>query len=92
METGNSVRLVCKVVECNVLQILKADLELKRPTMDRLCSLVQELLSHIKNKQASGRLEAWLERIAQRWDKLVQSLQLTSNKVILCRKNNTTKG
>ncbi|XP_062866503.1 dystrophin isoform X2 [Trichomycterus rosablanca] len=63
------------------LAILKADLELKRPTMDKLCSLVQDLLSNIKNKQASERLEARLERIAQRWDKLVQSLQLTSNKL-----------
>ncbi|XP_076838749.1 dystrophin isoform X3 [Brachyhypopomus gauderio] len=62
------------------LAILKAELELKRQTMDKLCSLVQDLLSNIKNKEASGRLEAKLENFAQRWDKLVQSLQLASTK------------
>uniref|UniRef100_A0A671LE11 Dystrophin-like n=1 Tax=Sinocyclocheilus anshuiensis TaxID=1608454 RepID=A0A671LE11_9TELE len=63
------------------LAILKADLELKRQTMDKLCSLVQDLLTNIKSKEATGKLEAKLERFAQRWDKLVQSLQLTSTKV-----------
>uniref|UniRef100_A0A673GN65 Dystrophin-like n=1 Tax=Sinocyclocheilus rhinocerous TaxID=307959 RepID=A0A673GN65_9TELE len=63
------------------LAILKADLELKRQTMDKLCSLVQDLLTNIKSKEAAGKLEAKLERFAQRWDKLVQSLQLTSTKV-----------
>ncbi|KAI4901901.1 hypothetical protein NFI96_022255 [Prochilodus magdalenae] len=62
------------------LTILKAELELKRQTMDKLCSLVQDLLSNIKNKEAAGKLEAKLERFAQRWDKLVQSLNLTSTK------------
>ncbi|XP_043091945.1 dystrophin isoform X2 [Puntigrus tetrazona] len=62
------------------LAILKADLELKRQTMDKLCSLVQDLLTNIKSKEAAGKLEAKLERFAQRWDKLVQSLQLTSTK------------
>ncbi|XP_022530476.2 dystrophin isoform X3 [Astyanax mexicanus] len=62
------------------LAILKADLELKRQTMDKLCSLVQDLLTNIKNKEAAGKLEARLERFAQRWDKLVQSLNLTSTK------------
>lgn len=64
-------------------QILKADLELKRQTMDKLCSLVQDLLTNIKSKEAAGKLEAKLERFAQRWDKLVQSLQLTSTKVVM---------
>lgn len=62
-------------------QILKADIELKRQTMDKLCSLVQDLLSSMRNKQASEKLEAKLEKFAQRWDKLIQSLQLTSSKV-----------
>uniref|UniRef100_A0A8C2FZ28 Dystrophin n=1 Tax=Cyprinus carpio TaxID=7962 RepID=A0A8C2FZ28_CYPCA len=60
--------------------ILKADLELKRQTMDKLCSLVQDLLTNIKSKEAAGKLEAKLERFAQRWDKLVQSLHHTSTK------------
>ncbi|XP_058236880.1 dystrophin isoform X2 [Hemibagrus wyckioides] len=63
------------------LAILKADMELKRQTMDKLCSLVQDLLSSIRNKQASEKLEAKLEKTTQRWDKLVQSLQLTSTKL-----------
>uniref|UniRef100_A0AAY5ESK3 Dystrophin n=1 Tax=Electrophorus electricus TaxID=8005 RepID=A0AAY5ESK3_ELEEL len=62
------------------VSILKAELELKRQTMDKLCSLVQELLSNVKNKEAAGRLEARLEKFAQRWDKLMQSLQLTNTK------------
>ncbi|KTF92392.1 hypothetical protein cypCar_00018565, partial [Cyprinus carpio] len=48
--------------------------------MDKLCSLVQDLLTNIKSKEAAGKLEAKLERFAQRWDKLVQSLHLTSTK------------
>lgn len=63
-------------------QILKADIELKRQTMDKLCSLVQDLLSSIRNKQASEKLEAKLEKFAQRWDKLVQKLQLVTSKVM----------
>ncbi|KAK3510935.1 hypothetical protein QTP70_027830, partial [Hemibagrus guttatus] len=63
------------------LAILKADIELKRQTMDKLCSLVQDLLSSIRNKQASEKLEAKLEKSTQRWDKLIQSLQLTSTKL-----------
>lgn len=51
--------------------------------MDKLCSLVQDLLTNIKSKEAAGKLEAKLERFAQRWDKLVQSLQLTSTKVVM---------
>ncbi|XP_073722267.1 dystrophin isoform X1 [Misgurnus anguillicaudatus] len=67
-------------VNLRKLAILKADLELKRQTMDKLCALVQDLLTNIKNKDAAGKLEAKLERFAQRWDKLVQSLQLTNTK------------
>ncbi|XP_047659645.1 dystrophin isoform X2 [Tachysurus fulvidraco] len=63
------------------LTILKADIELKRQTMDKLCSLIQDLLSNIRNKQASEKLEAKLETFTERWDKLVQSLQLTSTKL-----------
>lgn len=51
--------------------------------MDKLCSLVQDLLTKIKSKEAAGKLEAKLERFAQRWDKLVLSLQLTSTKVVM---------
>jgi len=51
--------------------------------MDKLCSLVQDLLTNIKSKEAAGKLEAKLERFAQRWDKLVQSLQLASTKVVM---------
>lgn len=65
-----------------IIQILKADIELKRQIMDKLCSLLQDLLSSIRNKQASEKLEAKLEKTTQRWDKLVQSLQLTSTKVM----------
>uniref|UniRef100_A0A8C2CPE0 Dystrophin n=1 Tax=Cyprinus carpio TaxID=7962 RepID=A0A8C2CPE0_CYPCA len=77
----NPSRLYCRLMF--VPQILKADLELKRQTMDKLCSLVQDLLTNIKSKEAAGKLEAKLERFAQRWDKLVQSLHLTSTKVVM---------
>lgn len=63
------------------LQTLKADLELKRPTMDKLCSMSQDLLSSVKNKEVASKLEARLDSFAQRWDRLVQSLELSSSQV-----------
>uniref|UniRef100_A0A8C7KYF3 Dystrophin n=1 Tax=Oncorhynchus kisutch TaxID=8019 RepID=A0A8C7KYF3_ONCKI len=49
------------------------DLEMKRPTMDKLCSLCQDLVSSVKNKEVAHKLEARLESFAQRWDKLAQT-------------------
>ncbi|KTG32006.1 hypothetical protein cypCar_00017103, partial [Cyprinus carpio] len=46
--------------------------------MDKLCSLVQDLLTNIKSKEAAGKLEAKLERFAQRWDKLFSTIVTTS--------------
>ncbi|XP_061571903.1 dystrophin isoform X2 [Cololabis saira] len=57
------------------LSVVKADLEAKHPTMDKLCSLSQDLLSSIKNKEVASKLEARLDSFAQRWDRLVQSLE-----------------
>ncbi|XP_035481958.2 dystrophin isoform X3 [Scophthalmus maximus] len=63
------------------LATLKADLELKRPTMDKLCSMSQDLLSSVKNKEVASKLEARLDSFAQRWDRLVQSLELSSSQL-----------
>ena len=62
-------------------QTVKADLEVKRPTMDKLCSMSQDLLSSVKNKEVASKLEARLDSFAQRWDRLVQSLEMSSSLV-----------
>ncbi|XP_056882091.1 dystrophin isoform X5 [Takifugu flavidus] len=59
------------------LTTVKADLEAKRPTMDKLCSMSQDLLSSVKNKEVASKLEARLDSFAQRWDRLIQSLELS---------------
>ncbi|KAJ8003692.1 hypothetical protein DPEC_G00150960 [Dallia pectoralis] len=63
--------------------MVKADLEMKRKTMDKLCSLCQDLLCSVKNKEVAHKLEARLESFAQRWDKLVQSLEMRSSQISL---------
>ncbi|XP_069495183.1 dystrophin isoform X3 [Ambystoma mexicanum] len=63
------------------LAILKAELEMKRQTMDKLCLLSQNLLSAVKNKEVAQKLEARLENFAQRWDALVQKLENTSMQI-----------
>lgn len=62
-------------------QTVKADLEVKRPAMDKLCSMSQDLLSSVKNKEVASKLEARLDSFAQRWDRLVQSLEMSSSQV-----------
>uniref|UniRef100_A0A7N6BWN2 Dystrophin n=1 Tax=Anabas testudineus TaxID=64144 RepID=A0A7N6BWN2_ANATE len=63
------------------LAMVKADLEAKRPTMDKLCSMSQDLLSSVKNKEVANKLEARLDSFAQRWDRLVQSLEMSSSQI-----------
>ncbi|KAM6958012.1 dystrophin isoform 1-T1 [Tautogolabrus adspersus] len=63
------------------LATVKADLELKRPTMDKLCSMSQDLLSSVKNKEVASKLEARLDSFAQRWDRLIQSLEMSSSQL-----------
>ncbi|XP_028281420.1 dystrophin isoform X2 [Parambassis ranga] len=63
------------------LATVKTELEVKRPTMDKLCSMSQDLLSSVKNKEVANKVEARLESFAQRWDKLIQSLELSSSQL-----------
>ncbi|XP_049425588.1 dystrophin isoform X1 [Epinephelus fuscoguttatus] len=63
------------------LATVKADLEVKRPTMDKLCSMSQDLLSSVKNKEVANKLEARLDSFAQRWDRLIQSLEMSSSQL-----------
>lgn len=62
-------------------QAVKADLEVKRPAMDKLCSMSQDLLSSVKNKDVASKLEARLDNLAQRWDRLIQGLEMSSSQV-----------
>uniref|UniRef100_A0A3P8NXL4 Dystrophin n=1 Tax=Astatotilapia calliptera TaxID=8154 RepID=A0A3P8NXL4_ASTCA len=59
------------------LTTLKADLDVKRPTMDKLCSMSQDLLSSVKNREVASKLEARLDSFAQRWEQLVQILEMS---------------
>ncbi|XP_004086056.1 dystrophin isoform X2 [Oryzias latipes] len=63
------------------LSMLKAELEAKHPTMDRLCSMSQDLLSSVKNKDVANKLEARLDTFAQRWDALVQGLDMNMSQL-----------
>ncbi|KAI9525953.1 hypothetical protein NQZ68_002501 [Dissostichus eleginoides] len=63
------------------LAMVKAELEVKRPTMDKLCSMSQDLLSSVKNKEVASKLEARLDNFAQRWDRLIQSLEMSSSQL-----------
>ncbi|XP_034461343.1 dystrophin isoform X11 [Hippoglossus hippoglossus] len=63
------------------LAMVKADLEVKRPTMDKLCSMSQDLLCSVKNKDVANKLEARLDSFAQRWDRLIQSLEMSSSQL-----------
>ncbi|XP_045850502.1 dystrophin isoform X9 [Meles meles] len=63
------------------LAALKTDLEKKKQTMDKLCSLNQDLLSALKNTLVAQKMEAWLDNFAQRWDNLVQKLEKSSAQI-----------
>ncbi|XP_070639566.1 dystrophin isoform X8 [Bos indicus] len=63
------------------LAVLKTDLEKKKQTMDKLCSLNQDLLSTLKNTLVAQKMEAWLDNFAQRWDNLVQKLEKSSTQI-----------
>ncbi|XP_033837659.2 dystrophin isoform X13 [Periophthalmus magnuspinnatus] len=67
-----------EIVACQrKLSMLKSELEVKRPTMDKLCSMSQDLLSSVKDKDMACKLEARLDSLAQRWERLLQSLDLS---------------
>ncbi|XP_072296331.1 dystrophin isoform X3 [Eucyclogobius newberryi] len=66
------------IVACQQkLTMIKSELDVKRPTMDKLCSMSQDLLSSVKNKDVACKLEARLDSFAQRWDRLLQSLEIS---------------
>ncbi|XP_029306035.1 LOW QUALITY PROTEIN: dystrophin [Cottoperca gobio] len=79
IKTSNLKDQVEMVTCLRRLATVKADLEVKRPTMDKLCSMSQDLLSSVKNKEVASKLEARLDSFAQRWDRLVQSLETSSS-------------
>uniref|UniRef100_A0A673BKJ7 Dystrophin n=1 Tax=Sphaeramia orbicularis TaxID=375764 RepID=A0A673BKJ7_9TELE len=81
IKTSN-VKDQAEMVAClRRLATVKGELEVKRPTMDKLCSMSQDLLSSVKNKEVASKLEARLDSFAQRWDRLVQSLEMSSSQV-----------
>uniref|UniRef100_A0A3Q3VV99 Calponin-homology (CH) domain-containing protein n=2 Tax=Mola mola TaxID=94237 RepID=A0A3Q3VV99_MOLML len=81
IKTSNLMDQVETVACLRRLATVKADLEVKRPTMDKLCSISQDLLSSVKNKEVASKLEARLDSFAQRWDRLIQSLETSSTQL-----------
>ncbi|XP_071462851.1 dystrophin isoform X4 [Marmota flaviventris] len=63
------------------MAVLKTDLEKKKQTMNKLSSLHQDLLSTLKNKSVTQKMEAWMENFAQRWENLVQKLEKSSAQI-----------
>ncbi|KAM6151297.1 dystrophin isoform 1-T1 [Rhynchocyon petersi] len=70
-----------KLSSLQKLAVLKADLEKKKQTMEKLSSLNQDLLSILKNKSVTQKMETWLENFAQRWDNLAQKLEKSSAQI-----------
>ncbi|XP_078147159.1 dystrophin isoform X1 [Centroberyx gerrardi] len=81
IKTSNLKDQAEMVASLRRLATVKGDLEVKRPTMDKLCSMSQDLLSSVKNKEVASKLEARLDSFAQRWDRLVQSLEMSSSQL-----------
>ncbi|KAM9828925.1 dystrophin isoform 8-T8 [Syngnathus typhle] len=63
------------------LAIVKTELDMKRPALDKMCSMSQDLLCSVKNKEVASKLEARLDTFTQRWDRLLQSLDLISTQL-----------
>ncbi|XP_061692803.1 dystrophin isoform X6 [Syngnathoides biaculeatus] len=63
------------------LALVKTELDMKRPALDKLSSMSQDLLCSPKNKEVASKLEARLDSFSQRWDRLVQSLALISSQL-----------
>ncbi|KAL1766528.1 dystrophin isoform X2, partial [Sigmodon hispidus] len=63
------------------ISTLKIDLEKKRQTMEKLSSLSKDLLSALKNKSVTQKMEIWMENFAQRWDNLAQKLEKSSAQI-----------
>ncbi|XP_048652342.1 dystrophin [Marmota marmota marmota] len=63
------------------MAVLKTDLEKKKQTMNKLSSLHQDLLSTLKNKSVTQKMEVWMENFAQRWENLVQKLEKSSAQI-----------
>ncbi|XP_051871046.1 dystrophin isoform X2 [Pristis pectinata] len=63
------------------LAVLKGELEQKRPAMDKLCALSQDLLASLQNKVVAQKVQARLDEFAQRWDDLVQKLENSSKEI-----------
>ncbi|XP_075813326.1 dystrophin isoform X1 [Microtus pennsylvanicus] len=63
------------------ISVLKIDLEKKRQTMEKLSSLNEDLLSALKNKSVTQKMEIWMENFAQRWDNLAQKLEKSSAQI-----------
>uniref|UniRef100_A0A8C7LCQ1 Dystrophin n=1 Tax=Oncorhynchus kisutch TaxID=8019 RepID=A0A8C7LCQ1_ONCKI len=74
---GDRWAAICKWTEEHWVLLQEIPAPMKRPTMDKLCSLCQDLVSSVKNKEVAHKLEARLESFAQRWDKLI-SLAVTT--------------
>ncbi|XP_006881922.1 PREDICTED: dystrophin-like [Elephantulus edwardii] len=70
-----------KLSSIQKLTVLKTELEMKKQTMEKLSSLNQDLLSTLKNKAVTQKMETWLENFAQRWDNLTQKLEKSSSQI-----------
>lgn len=57
------------------LTVLKAELEMKKKTINKLRSLNQDLLSTLKNKEVAQKMEAVLDSSAKRWDNLAKQVE-----------------
>ncbi|KAL6041787.1 hypothetical protein STEG23_012292, partial [Scotinomys teguina] len=63
------------------ISTLKIDLEKKRQTMEKLSTLNEDLLSALRNKTVTQKMEIWMENFAQRWDNLAQKLEKSSTQI-----------
>ncbi|XP_072121478.1 utrophin-like isoform X3 [Mobula birostris] len=75
LQTSSAKALSETEVTSSRLEILKGDLEMKRPTLDQLGKDGQDLTELLNNSNSSKKIEGILRELTQRWDNLVQQLQ-----------------
>ncbi|XP_063072868.1 dystrophin isoform X2 [Engraulis encrasicolus] len=70
--------------------LLKAEMEMKQHSLDHLRSLSQSLISSVKSKEVSQKLEGRMEDLKQRWDNLLQLLEKSTTLVVPSVSSTTT--
>ncbi|NXN99803.1 UTRO protein, partial [Rhinopomastus cyanomelas] len=81
VQTGNFRDPAELTVNVRKLAILREDMGMKRPTLDQLNELGQDVAQVLGSSGAASRIDEDQEELTQRWDSLVQKLEDYSNEI-----------